>query len=312
MNIPFSEGAGGDQAVQYRELFLTTHSLIKAAGWTVLRSSDGTTADATDNVSVVGDVVFGTAGSQTLTWVVYRSPVGWLDASAVVHMLFSAENANSDTTPQAMRRYFSAGEFTGGTTTVLPTSASATTTHPAGTNYVPWTTAQTGYMFTQRSSRGDFRVGVKQAGNASFGFLEIIQANTDASGGGTSGNRFMFYAEQGPTITNLAAGNSWRGITADGSAVATTECGSVFSTISSWAAGLDSEGELITAPFEVFHDMTLGRGRWLGTLADVWSTPAGTTFGLLDDSESAQVQRRVVVGSGVMLNGITTADLPFL
>lgn len=69
-------------AEQYALAFLAFHESLKAAGYTVVWSSNGTVADATDNVATTADVVQGDNTSSPRTWILYAPPVGLPDAGS--------------------------------------------------------------------------------------------------------------------------------------------------------------------------------------------------------------------------------------
>jgi hypothetical protein len=67
---------------QYALAFIALHESLKAAGYTVVFSSNGVTADATDNVVTTADVVQGDNTSSARTWILYDPPAGMPDAGS--------------------------------------------------------------------------------------------------------------------------------------------------------------------------------------------------------------------------------------
>lgn len=67
---------------QYALAFLALHESLKAAGYTVVWSSNGTVADASDNVATTADVVQGDNTSSPRTWILYDPPAGMPDAGS--------------------------------------------------------------------------------------------------------------------------------------------------------------------------------------------------------------------------------------
>lgn len=317
INQTLSEGAGGDQAIQYQEIWYAQHASLVAAGWTVLRSSDGTTASAANNIASASDVVID-VNTNAHTWAVYRSPADWLTGSDFLYLLFSTNNTAADTTPQIATKQFSTTDWDGGSwdeTTNPTTTGTTTSVATSGDDIIPWTTATTGRYMTQYSSRGDWRFGVKIEGTGQWRHFEILQSMSDAVGGGHGDYRFAYYASSSAstevlTVSSLGNATNWRGLDAGGNNNDNPEAACTMFGVGSWINGVDFSGQIVTAPIDLMADITGGRGRWLGTIPDLWGTSDDLPFGSLDDTESGQTQRRVSSASGIMLHGIPTADLP--
>lgn len=119
LNNSFSDQ--DDQAVQFRESCFAFKQLLIAAGWTVARSSNGATADATDNWATAADVTFGSLGNGS--WVVLRSPVGWIQDSEQIELLFYINETNGGNTPQTAPIRIAPQGYTGGAASVAATGS---------------------------------------------------------------------------------------------------------------------------------------------------------------------------------------------
>lgn len=119
INNSFSDQS--DQALQFRESCFAFKQLLVAAGWTVSRSSDGATVDATDNWATSADVTFGSSGNGS--WVVLRSPVDWIQDSEQIELLLYVNETNSGNTPQTAPIRIAPGGYTGGAASVAATGS---------------------------------------------------------------------------------------------------------------------------------------------------------------------------------------------
>jgi hypothetical protein len=320
INQAFSSSS--DQAVQFREMFLAVWNLFIAAGWTPTRSSNGTTAGAGNNITTTGDVVLGTAnfGTRVLTlsptWGVLRSPAGWLSSGGLIEILFVVNNTDPDTTPQTAPIVCCSGTYSGGDINTLPSFTGVeTAVLTSGDDIIPWTTVQTGRYATWRSSRGDVKFGVKVEGTAQWRHFQLITSQVTGDGGGQGNNRFGMFAFSSAganvlTRANLSNAGNWAGFDTGGAFTDSPLLDtSIASGTASWTNGLDFTGETISVPFDMFANFAT-RGRYLGTVVDITACPL-IAFGIVDDAETSQVQRRVATGGGVWIY-VPTADLPLI
>jgi hypothetical protein len=307
-------GTTSDQAVQYKEALLSLKQLFVAAGWTVTRSSNTVTAGASDNWNTTADIVLGLAGAGS--WIVFKSPAGWVGTD-FIEVLMYVNNATGDTTPQLFAVVMTPGTYSGGTTAALPTSSGVVSAIiTAGDAIIAWTTYRTGRWSSWRSSRGDLMFGIKEEGLRSFNFFLILHSNVDGSeaiyGGGRGSRRCFLFANEGVSGGVLTSGSftstSFAAFNSAGSAnVAIAGSSSVWSGAGSWADGLDAQGRSASSRIEMFQNVA-ANARWVGHIVDVGSAPPGVPFGILDDTEDGQVQRRVAVDDVWLY--VPTASLP--
>src|SRR5262245_47530194 len=81
-----------DQAVQYREAWLSVWLGIVSLADAIVRTCNGVATSATNNILTTSDVVFGTAASQAHSWGIARF--------GVEYIVWEANGSNADTTPQ--------------------------------------------------------------------------------------------------------------------------------------------------------------------------------------------------------------------
>ncbi len=306
-----------DQLKQFQEACFALKQVFVAAGWTVRSSSNGTTADTSDNWATSADVVTGLAGSGS--WIVFRSPVGWIPSSEQIDLIFYV-NDNAAPFQQAPIRICPSGYNTDGTTAALPTPIGSETTVLTSPNFniIPWTVKTSGRWNSWYTSKGDVMFGVKQAGRRFFQHFMFLSGNVDGDGGGKGAQRWVYGARTSSTtdaLVNPYSGINWRSSRIDKTAVNSqlilTSDGQ---SVTSWLDGFDYKGE--TKILEAHHFITqAANGRHLGELmgGDVGiaisnAAATATPFGTLDDPEDTQTLRRVCI-SGFWVYFLD-ADLP--
>jgi hypothetical protein len=297
-----------DQQVQFREACYALKVLMVAAGWTVSRSSDGSTAGSSDYWTSAAALEINTSGSGA--WVVLTSPVGW--ASATASVILYINNASADTTPQGMAIRGTTGTYSSGSVSALPT-ASATETNVSSTpNILGHTTVVDARYSTWRSSRGDIMMMIKTAGVSTVTSFVAITSNADGNGGGRGDNRWWITQTSN---TSDALGSTFFATSytsslqsGGGAVVSTASYTGLAWQMTSWSSGLDYSGGTVFGVMEVSSN-GVSNGRQLGQWIDMYAVPTTLAFGTLDDAETAQTQRRVVVGDVALY--APTASLPF-
>lgn len=309
ININQTFSSTVDQQIQFREACYALKVLMVAAGWTVTLSSDGTTAGAADNWTSAAALEVNTTGSGA--WCVLTSPGGW--SSSTASILLYINNASADTTPQGFVVRGTNGSYTGGSVSALPTASTAETAVSAAPQALGHTTAVDARYATWRSSRGDVALMVKTAGASTVTNYIAVTSNADGNGGGQGSNRWWVTQTSGTSdamsSSFMTSSSYTSSLTSGGAAAATTiVTGGLPWAMTSWTSGLDYAGETIFGVMEVGQNSGT-TGRQLGQVIDMYSVPTALAFGVLDDSESAQTQRRVVVGDVAVY--APTASLPF-
>ena len=298
-----------DQQVQYREAAYALKVLMVAAGWAVSLSSDGTTAGAADYWTSAAALEINTSGSGA--WVVLTSPVGW--ASGTASVILYMDNASADTTPQGFAVRGITGTYSGGSVSALPTASSTQTAVSTSANILGHTTAVDARYATWRSSRGDVMFAVKTLGTGFFTSFIVICSNAVGNGGGRGDNRWwitQITSAAGAITSSFLTNASYSSSLSSGgaSAVTTAAHSGLAWGMSSWLNGLDYSGETVMGVIEIGAN-GVSTGRQLGQWIDTYAVPLDLAFGTLDDSETAQTQRRSVVGDVALY--APTASLPW-
>ena len=133
-------------AAQGKEILLTFKNALKTAGWTVMQSSNSSTADTNDNWSSVSDVVNGTSAH---SWIVLRSPANYPSSGNYIY--FGIDYNSSD--PAQLDWCTATANWSGLTTSVGPASSSST--DPNGSNV--HTTTDDTYFIPKEVSDGSVR-----------------------------------------------------------------------------------------------------------------------------------------------------------
>lgn len=302
-----------DQQVQFREAVFNLKATFVNAGWTVVRSSNATVIDGSDNWTTDADVVLGTSGNGS--WIVFRSPVGWIPNSEQIELLLFVNDTGAN--PQTAPIQICPQGYRNGSTTALPTAnGSQTTVLTLGDDVIPWSAipANNGRWTSWYTSRGDVMFGVKEETIDFFRFFTLITGNVDADGGGDGDQRWALFASTstvnifGGSGAHLSSGR-WRGTIPSGDSFPTTEPATVSTNINSWVLGLDIDGATLDTKMTLWIDSAVD-GRYLGRWVDVFAAPVNLPFGTLDTSEGAQDPRRV--GLGEVWVYMPAAALPFV
>lgn len=295
---------------QYQEGIFAWKDLMVDAGWTVVRSSNGTVYGDSDNWSSSSDIGFGSSGNGA--WIVMRSPSGWLTNSGFMEVLMYVNDTSG--TPQLFEIKCSTFGYKSGNLTTLPTArGEETSVNIGGRSIVPWTSdGVTGRYTTWRSSRGDVMMVVKEEGVGDILHCFAFSSNTDADGGGTGDQRWFFFSSS--STINIFRNNGhlnlsdWRGVNANGENATNYEASSMLGGISSISNGQDYNGDEMSAPVKIWNDSTTEL-RELGAWVDVYSGLGAfpEAFNVTDPSEAAQDPQRVLMGSIwlYMPNGVT-------
>lgn len=282
--------------VQFQEACFGLKLALLGAGWTVQSSSNTSIADTSDNWATSADVVLGTSGNGS--WIVVRSPVGWIPGSEQIDLLFYVNDTGSN--PQTSPiQICPDGYNTDGTTSALPTAiGTQSTVITGGDDIIPWSVLTSGRWNSWYTSQGDVLFGVKQTGQPFFKHFLILVGNTNSDGGGKGNQRWAFGAASSTSADVLAAFTSfgWKGSNTAGTLLnVVVEVRSEIENILSWTNGYDYKGETKISTYHIFHEA--GNGRHLGSLGggDVFAGITTLGFGTLDDIEDAQTLRRVCI-----------------
>jgi len=310
-----------NQLTQFRDVAFAWKTLMVAAGWTVVRSSNGDAGAAAPGGGLVGDSDNWTAGSVLGVddtagggaWIVLQAPSAFLAAGGTCFLL-GFINEPDIVNPQQLQIQMSTLTYTGGTTTALPTSVGTTTTiDTINDNMLPTASgiAEPIRYATWRSTRGDVFFMVKREGVKAMEYAFIVTSNDDSNGGGQGSHRFVQLQGAG-TLFNNNVSTSTRSYNAAGTAAATTlDWTNVLNGIT--GDSLDYLNNAITAPYHLITDLSSNL-RYFGQAIDIYAAPNHGTladsWGRLIDDETSQTQRRVCLGLAYFF--APTADLPFI
>jgi hypothetical protein len=110
-------------AAQAAAVVLARKTLMVDAGWTVQSSSNGTTANSSDNWTTVADLTWAAAGVAH-SWIVLRSPTSFCASGYYIYCLIDLSTGATNYHLWTIT-WSSEAIATGGTTTAAPTSATA-------------------------------------------------------------------------------------------------------------------------------------------------------------------------------------------
>jgi len=191
---------------QNREMLLRIKNrLVSSCGAVVVSSSDGTTADASDNWSVYTDLVFNTSGSAH-SWIVLQ-----FDSIHSGYQICIDCNETAVTTEQCTALMSGAAGFTGGTTTNRPTATDEITLIN-GTYWGGWTIADSSSSRRAwsliTSSDNTVVFVLTHFTNSPLGFWIFAKPAGAPAGNSTPGIAYMI-GQSGPTVSNLrGSGNT--------------------------------------------------------------------------------------------------------
>lgn len=303
-NTAFSSAV--DQAVQYREGLFALKQQLVAAGGVVELSCNGTVADTADNWASAADVVFGTATSQPMAYVVIRKPDAWgtpPTTAARERILLVANNSNADATPQTIDTYRSPGAYSlvGTPLQNRPTTAAGEVSRTTF-NFIPWAAPTGGYWNCWRTTDGDLYFGIKQAGSPNFRmWLHWVAPSVTGVGAhrGVSFGNTQASDLQVLTWANLGALGNWRGFTAAGAIITSgVLASSPASNMSLWPGGAESTtGAVPNIDAHLNTNVvTVGQQRYFGLWPDVFGAPDGAPFNEVIDGDPDAI-RLVCLGA---------------
>lgn len=309
------------QVQQYQELFFALHSAFVAAGYTVVASSDGTTASAGDNIASTADVVVG-GGTSARTWALYEFPPSAQNKGQV---LLEAEDT-ATTTPQDIRYTFSSLDFD-----ISSISASAAPVEPSVLSYYQtdsvilrdWTTPVDGVWHSIVSDRGDVIFFAKRQ-SSTFNDFECWIRCDDPAEAGTGAeadlcafkihNPFSFSnSGLGAGVTNTSDVGAYTNLSNEIASQIAVGGPSGFGPTggpnsAAWAGGLDAAGRLLVFDLELYTSTE--PFRWMGKWVDIKAVSSNAPGGTVENGDADPI-RYAVVAFGVMIPW-PAAEFPIL
>lgn len=300
--------AGADADEQFQNIILELHTWFKAAGWTVLGSSDSVTADTSDNISVIGDIVSDTAGNAH-TWIAYRSPSGFLGVGENIEVVIDCVNVSSPTI--SIDIFASSGALSVFTNELLrPTGPDEW--GRVAVNMNPLSSFVGKKMHMGRSADGEFWFGSSL--DSGVAIMEEAMWFTKTVGGDSSEFQYAFYALIGTGAAfnqgNLAASSRWHTHNpGDGAPVVAVNWRSPAQDWSNWTNGLanlSNEAGVASMDLSVNNGT---QGRYVGRVRDIKVLPAQLTPGEVEDGDTDTVRRVAVDGLWFL---VEASQLPIL
>ena len=287
---------------QYGEALFALKNEYVQGGWTVVGSSDGTTAsmDGTDRWPNGAGINQGTAGNGS--WIVLRSPTG--DEGEVVEMIIATDDNTSPLQQFDLR--ITGGTYSGGSASSLPTSdKDEDVISAANDDIIPWSVATTASWHAVRSDDGRFLFfGIKEDTVDGFRFALLSALNTDSEGGGDGAYRFALFTSSGAgnrlTAANLTNSTNWLSLEPGGDDGVASAESTVWEGAASWSNdGVSSEGSVPRADVELWANSGAAQtARYIGKLLDCRGVPAALPWNddFSGEPEGGETQRMYAFG----------------
>lgn len=294
--VAFSSSS--DQALQYAQQVFAIISALRARGWTVARSSNGTTASAADNIATSADIVFGTEASQAHSWAALVPPTGKGNPTGGVNhrILINCNNSSADTTPQNIDIYLARGTYVGGangTTTTRPSIlAGGVELAVLSHNVIPWTAALAGSFCTWSTDDGDLYVMAKANGDSFFRSLMWIRDDPDNAAGNYNMTIFAANSSTADIVTSgtMQVNGNHRAFLADGTgAVSASAAYCVSFNATLWTNGVEATTSRVhLRDIEILNNASGAGARDFGALVDVLGGPTNVGWNQEDVDATAQ------------------------
>lgn len=300
--------AGTDVDSQFQNIILELHTWFKAAGWTVLGSSNGVIANTSDNISVAADIVTAIAGVAH-TWIAYRSPTAFAGAEQIEVVVDCKVASSPDI---AIDMSASSGSLTG-FTSILNRPTGPNEWIRDGIVINPTSTFVTKKMHMARSSDGEFWFGTSDDGTL---IMERVFWFTNLTGGDQSAYPYAFFAiSQGVSAgsfrhSDLNVSGNWKTHNpGDGAAVNAIEWSSHAQEWSLWVDGRANISNAAgIAPMELSVNNGT-QGRFVGSVQDIKAASSSIPSGEVEDGDPDAV-RRVAVDDAWLI--VKSSQLPIL
>ena len=301
---------GADLTENHQNAFLLLHQLIKDVGGVVVASSDSVTADLTDNISVIGDVVSDT-GTNPHSWVVY-------DMTAIGGYFLGLECHDGTAVPADLD-YFGADvsgyDVSTPVVTALPTPVTAANEWSrTSTPLIPTTTPATPMTYhSNRTETGSWWFGVSIDGTGECETLiiqEVFQLPDHAS------YPYAFYmdsglgAAAGSAVASLTVTSNWRGHYINGPDLTALIVTSAATAMSNLTSGLlHSTTQPVIVPW-VFHSNITAATRSYGAPDDLRLAAAATPSNVVEDTDTDTYRRVTMQNLWLMVDAAELAAGP--
>lgn len=298
INNSFSSSV--DQVVQYQEAFYNLKSQLLLSNWTLLLSCDGTTADASDNLSGPTDVTIGSEGSENISYFVVQSPSGWVSGGNVQVLVYT-DNANADTTPQDVIVRATTGTYALDASPLQnrPTASGGGEVSWTALDLIPHAAAAPGRWHAWRTSSGDLIFGVSTDSTSVMETALIFWAPTPSQAPfNVEGDYRCAMFQASSALGALKAGRlssagNWRSFQNDNSAVTTLTVNSFAFLLTLFTNGKSSvSGALSNHP--IIAAQNASDGRLIGIFEDLRSVPNNAPEKEVNDADGDATRYTVV------------------
>jgi len=194
-----------DQTTQEKQgayILLALKTAFLAAGWTVTRSSNGVTADTSDNWSTYTDVAWASSGVHS--WICLQSPANYASTGNRLYVALdwlASQKYQCDF-------YVSNADWATGTTSLIGANSGNTNTWSNG-NFVPTSLSDVKYHYSTNTI-GDVIFYVSNDSNSYVGFGTVINKLGEVDGSDNYGV-YEYINTGANAFTSLAANYSFGG-----------------------------------------------------------------------------------------------------
>jgi len=241
------------------------------APWSIVSSSNGTTADASDNWTTIADIVHNTAGNAH-SWIVLEAPVG--------DVQICLNTGWNNTIPERIEVVVSlSGAFTGGSTTNRPTASDEVIASTSTTNILPTTTFNSTVHCSISDDGEQTRLFVMISGVV---YITLIVGELADTPTGLTDPSFVIYAGVGSASDMLSISNIWNNcvlrcndggaftVRLSGEAVQVGTTAGSFDLFSSYPVDNAFSAEWHMGPVGVWGVSGSPQAGKVGNLPDVW------------------------------------------
>ena len=289
-------GIGTTRQAQFQTALIRLKEFFLTAGWTTQGSSNGTTANTSDNWGSSTANIVAAVSPSARSWYAFGAPGGATFANNTVgtySILLEASAAFVGNIYQTFNIYVSTTAFnmTSASTTVLPVGTAAGTSGNAPTarpQSMPYSTAadtsvQT-YLNTWYNASGDLYFILKQSG-APSGSHTRFSAFIDATLARTSTNRMLYWLQTNSSFNSMVSlyGYTTENLTALTAVGTQTRA----SDLTQWPLGQDTTGNLGYFPIFAYNNTNTAVGaRDYGRLYDLWALPGASPDNATDAADT--------------------------
>lgn len=315
-----------DHPQQYRELVYEWIETLRLAGWTVIRSSNGTVATDADNIASASDIVFGTA-TDPRSWAVLAPPAvffgkgGSVAAGETLRLLIACVATGANPQNVVVSYVTNNGSYPAGSTTATPTASGGTESASIGASYqstwVPWTTAQNARWARWYNALGEVRFAIKTFGEIGFRHMFEARTFTDADEG-EGDNRPMFFGYSAASEGGIQSSSYYnQSYTRARNKAGTAELVSITPTspgwlCSSWTNGAEQDRGVPATGMVVINNSGGSSARHHGWLRDVYGAPTSAPNNEVQDGDTDTIRLFLLGGNsaGKIWLPANAADLP--